>query len=70
MKHSNCHIEDLWSGIDDVEAQLSLLTQLQAGALESAEARAFLESMPSIDEMTPRITLPALGAAVGQRPRR
>jgi hypothetical protein len=40
-----------------------LLTQLAAGALESAEARAFLESMPSIDEMMPRITLPTLGGS-------
>jgi hypothetical protein len=37
------------------------LTQLAAGALESADAKAFLESMPSIDELMPRIMVPALG---------
>jgi hypothetical protein len=40
-----------------------LLTQLAADALESAEARAFLESMPLIDEMMPRITLQGIGGS-------
>lgn len=37
-------------------------TMITAGALESAEARNFLESMPSINDLMPRITLPELGA--------
>lgn len=46
--------------IDRHAAQL--LTQLAAGALESSESRAFLDAMPSIDELMPRLTLPELGA--------
>jgi hypothetical protein len=38
----------------------ALLTQLVSGALGSSEAKAFLEAMPSIDELMPRITLPEL----------
>ena len=37
-----------------------LLTTLAAGALESSESRGFLESMPSIDALMPRLSLPEL----------
>lgn len=37
-----------------------LLTELAGGALKSSESKAFLEAMPSIDELMPRITLPEL----------
>jgi hypothetical protein len=37
-----------------------LLTQLAGGALGSSEAKAFLEAMPSIDELLPQIPLPEL----------
>lgn len=40
-----------------------LLTQLAAGALESSESRSFLEAMPTIDQLMPRLVLPELSAA-------
>lgn len=37
-----------------------LLTQLAAGALESSASRSFLEAMPTIDQLMPRLALPEL----------
>jgi hypothetical protein len=36
---------------------LEIQTRLLAGGLESAEAKAFLEAMPSADELMPAITV-------------
>ena len=40
----------------------SLLTTLAAGALTSSEAQTFLDSMPSITELMPRLDVPQLDA--------
>jgi hypothetical protein len=41
----------------------NLLTTLAAGALTSTEAQTFLDSMPSITELMPRLDVPQLDAA-------
>lgn len=40
-----------------------LLTQLAAGALGSAEAKAFLDRLPTVDELLPRLDIPRLDAS-------
>jgi hypothetical protein len=46
--------------IDRKSAQL--LTELASGALESSGAKGFLDAMPSIDDLMPRLTVPELEA--------
>jgi hypothetical protein len=40
-----------------------VLTELIAGGLESADAKAFLESIPTADQLMPRLTLSELEGA-------
>ncbi len=53
-------------------AALDGLTQLAAGALESAEARAFLAAMPTVEALMPALDVSTLGALArpGQGARR
>lgn len=48
-------------------ATADLLTTLAAGGLASVEAQSFLDSMPSITELMPRLDVPQLDAATPGR---
>lgn len=43
---------------------LNLHTQLVAGALESSDSQAFLDAMPTVEQLMPRLALPELESAV------
>lgn len=47
--------------LDQKEAEM--LTQLATGGLESAEAKAFLKQIPSLEELVPEVAIPAMKVA-------